>query len=81
MGVLMRLLQKAALVAAVVVVVLSSVALIRGEFRDAAIGAFVSICALITSGIMVSIRSSWKRRKTRRPVAVGERFPKRRPRR
>jgi hypothetical protein len=58
----MKLLQKVALVAAAIVLILSVIALIRGEFRDAAIGVFVSACALVTSGILGPTKPLWKRR-------------------
>jgi hypothetical protein len=48
----MKLLQKVAVVAAVVVLILSVIALIQGEVHDTAVGVFVSACALLTSGLL-----------------------------
>jgi hypothetical protein len=48
---MMRLLQKVALIAAVVTLILSGMALNQGEFHDAALGVFVAACAWFTSGL------------------------------
>jgi len=58
----MKLLQKVALVAAAVTLILSVMSLIQGEFHDAAVGVFVSACALVTSG-MWPTKLLWGRRK------------------
>jgi hypothetical protein len=57
----MKLLQKVAMVAAVIVLILSVVSLIRGELHDAAVGALVSACGLVTSGMLWPVKS--RRRK------------------
>jgi hypothetical protein len=48
----MNLLQKIAMVAAAIVLILSVMSLIRGELHDAAIGALVSACGFVTSGML-----------------------------
>jgi hypothetical protein len=48
----MKLLQKVALVAAAVTLILSVLSLIRGEFHDAAVGVFLSASALFASGVL-----------------------------
>lgn len=48
----MKLLQKVAAVAAVIVLILSVMSLIQGEFHDAVVGLFVSACAFLTSGML-----------------------------
>jgi hypothetical protein len=58
----MKLLQKVALVAAAATLILSGMALIQGEFHDAALGVFVAACALFTSG-MWQTKPLWRRRK------------------
>lgn len=59
----MKLLQKVALVAAAATLILSGMALIRGEFHDAALGVFVAACALFTSGLLWPTKPLWRRRK------------------
>ena len=58
----MTLLQKVALVAAAATLVLSVMALIQGEVHDAAVGAFVAACALVTSGLRPA-KALWRRKK------------------
>lgn len=45
----MKLLQKVALVLVAACLIFSGLALIQGEFGSAALGVFVSACALITN--------------------------------
>lgn len=45
----MKLFQKVALVLVAACLILSGLALVQGEFGSAALGVFVSACALITS--------------------------------
>lgn len=52
----MKLLKKVAGIAAVIVLILTAISLVRGEFHDAAVGALVSACALLTSGILWPVK-------------------------
>jgi hypothetical protein len=47
----MKLLQKVALAAAAVTLILSTSALLLGATNDAAVGLFVAACAWVTSGM------------------------------
>lgn len=57
------MLQKAALVAGAATLILSGVAMVQGEFHDAAVGAFVAACALFTSGVFWPTKPLWRRKK------------------
>jgi hypothetical protein len=59
----MKLLQKIALVVAVAALVMSGLALIRGEFHDAALGVFVSAVALITNFRNWPTKPLWRHRR------------------
>jgi hypothetical protein len=61
----MKLRQKVALVFVTVALILSGLALIRGEFHDAALGVFVSVCALFTNFNLWPTKALWRRKKTR----------------
>lgn len=52
----MTLLQKVALVAAVVTLILGCVALIQGEVHDAVLGFFLSATTLLGSGLLWPIK-------------------------
>jgi uncharacterized membrane protein YgaE (UPF0421/DUF939 family) len=59
----MNLLQKATLVVVAAALTMSGLALIQGEFSDAAVGVFVSACALFTNFRMWPPKPQWRRRK------------------
>jgi hypothetical protein len=60
----MTLLQKIALLLAVVALIMSALALIQGEFRDAALGVFVSAVALATNFRNWPTKPLWRHRKS-----------------
>lgn len=57
------LLQKIALVLAAVALTMSGLALIRGEFHDAALGVFVSAVALMTNFRNWPAKPLWRHRR------------------
>ncbi len=59
----MKLRQKIVLVLVAACLILSGMALIQGEIHDAALGVFVSACALLTNGMLWPIKPLWRRRK------------------
>jgi hypothetical protein len=59
----MNLLQKVALVVVAAALTMSGLALIQGEIYDAAVGVFVSACALLTNFRMWPPKPLWGRRK------------------
>jgi hypothetical protein len=60
----MNLRQKVALVFVAAALILSGLALVRGELHDAALGVFVSACALFTNFDMWPTKALWRRKKT-----------------
>jgi hypothetical protein len=59
----MKLRQKVVLALVTVCLILSGLALIQGNFHAAALGVFVSFCALLTNGILLRNKPLWRRRK------------------
>lgn len=66
----MKLLQKVALVGAAATLILSGMALIRGEFHDAAVGVFLAACVLITNFRLWPTKPLWRAGKARK-LATG----------
>jgi len=59
----MTLLQKVALLAAVVTLILGCIALIQGEIHDAALGFFLSATTLFGSGLLWPVKPMRRSRK------------------
>jgi hypothetical protein len=59
----MKLRQKVVLVLVATCLILAGLALIQGELHAAALGVFVSFCALLTNGILSRNKPLWRRRK------------------
>jgi hypothetical protein len=59
----MKLRQKVVLVLVTACLILGGLALIQGEFHAAALGVFVSFCALLTNGMLSRNKPLWRRRK------------------
>lgn len=72
----MKLHQKVVLVLVAACLFFSALGLVRGDFQSAALGVFVSACALLTNG-MWPTKWLWRRGKIReRPTAAPDSDPR-----